>query len=113
MKWWFDLLDWYRSYRLARLQLQLEMAQAPFKAMQEMVQTMAAQGAANTQVLQTWLESFTSPVTTHSTTLRDEDEIRMELERLGLERPELHQSMDAAIKSGQFAEFRKIINEID
>lgn len=105
------LLDWYRDYRLERLRLVTQAQQAPFVALETIVGKALVANGESTQLLKTWLESFTAKSDTGTTTIRDDDEVRMELERLGFENPALHETINTALRSGNIAEFKEIIRD--
>ena len=78
-----------------------------------MVERLSQSNTASTDVLKSWLEGFTKNVETGTTTVRDEDEVRMELERLGFAQPALHESIDIALKTGNIAELRDIMGDLE
>jgi type II secretory pathway component GspD/PulD (secretin) len=113
MAWWHAVADWYADYQLKRLTLQMEAQTAPYRAMERTVDALVKSNQATTAVLQQWIEGFQTTSVASTSTLRDTDEVRLELERLGFERPELHESLDSAIKAGEFEEFKHLIQGID
>lgn len=113
MNWLFRVLEWWKAYQLEKLEIKQAMAVAPYKAIEQMVDKLTRAMESNSAVLKAWMDSFTTTAVPASTIMRDEDEVRDELERLGFERPELHESINAALKAGAFPDLKAIIAEVD
>ncbi len=105
----FRLLNWWREYQLEKLRLKQQIATAPYQAIQHTVDRLVQAAEANTAVLKAWMDSFSMQTNTASTTMRDDDEVRAELERLGFERPELHETLNNAMKTGSLPDLKALI----
>lgn len=106
MNWLFRLLDWYKQYRLDVIKAKSDIQNKPYEAMMEIVK-------AQSKFLQDWLDGFKVTEVPISTTIRDEDEYRMEQERernknLELD-PGIKKSIENALKAGALPELRDIL----
>ena len=71
----------WRNYRLERLALEVKAQSAPFEQMAAIVREAMDAQREQTKVLQTWMEMFRVADIPTSTTVRDEDEVRAEVDR--------------------------------
>lgn len=71
----FNPFTWYSEYRLRRLQMQLEAAQAPYKALQASIDS-------HERFLKQWLDSFKVAELPSTTVTRDGDVWAAEQDRL-------------------------------